>query len=73
MGLHGHLPNGSLVIVVVVIYVIVERALLHVSDGVLVHGRVGLGGGVEWRWDAVAGFAAVVTVSIIDSAVWIII
>lgn len=68
-----HLPNGSLVIVVVVIYVVVARAVVHVSDGVLVHGRVGLGGGVERRRHAVAGFAAVVAVSIIHGAVWIII
>jgi len=68
-----NVPNSSLVIIVVVASVVVTGAMVHVSDGVLVHGCVGLGSGVERRWDAVAGFAAVITVSIIHSTVWIII
>lgn len=68
-----NVPNGSLVIIVVVVHVVIEGAMVHVSDGVLVHGCVGLRSGVERRWDAVAGFAAVITVSIVHSTVWIII
>lgn len=54
-------------------HVIVAGAMVHVTDGVLVHGCVGLRSGVEWRRDAVAGFTAVITVSIIHSTVWIVI
>lgn len=68
-----NLPNGSLVIIVVFVHVVVAGAMMHVSNGVLVHGCVGLRSGVERRWDAVAGFTAVITVSIIHSTVWIII
>lgn len=68
-----NVPNGSLVIIVVVVCVVVTGAMVQISDRVLVHGCVGLRSGVERRWDAVAGFAAVITVSIIHSTVWIII
>lgn len=68
-----NLPNGSLVVIVIFVHVIVAGAMVHVSDGVLVHGCVGLRSGVERRWDAVAGFTAVITVSIVHSTVWIVI
>lgn len=68
-----NIPNCPLVIIVVVLHVVVAGSMLHLSDGVLVHGCVGLRCGVERRGYAVAGFAAVITVSIIHSTVWIII
>lgn len=67
------LPHGSLIVVVEVLYVVVARAVVGVSDGVLVHGGVGLGRRVEgWR-DAVARLAAVVAVSVVHCAVGVII
>lgn len=45
--------------------------VLLMPHGILVHGSVGLGGGVVRRWDAVTGLAAVVAVPVIDGAVWV--
>lgn len=47
--------------------------VLLVSHGILVHGSVGLGRGVEGRWDAVTCFAAIVAVSVIHSAIVVLI
>lgn len=53
--------------------VVVGVSVVLVSHGVLVHGGIGLGGGVVRRWDAVTGLAAVVAVPVVHSAVWILI
>ena len=37
------------------------------------HGSVGLGGGVEGRWDAVTGLTAVVAVPVVNGAVLILV
>lgn len=44
-----------------------------VVDGILVNRGIGLGCTVVGRWNAVTGFAAVVAVPIINSAVWVLI
>ena len=67
------LPHGSVVVVQLVDFVTVGVSVVLVSHGILVHGRVRLGGGVVGRRDAVTGLAAVVTVPVIHGAVWIII
>ena len=46
--------------------------MVGVSDGVLVHRGVGLGRRVEGRRHAVAGLTAIVAVSVVHGAVWII-
>lgn len=54
-------------------FITVGVSVLLVSHGVLVHGGVGLRGGVVRGRDAVTGLTAVVTVPVIHSAVWILI
>lgn len=69
------LPHGPLIVVVKVLYVCVGAggAVVGVAHGVLVHGGVGLGRGVEgWR-HAVAGLAAVVAVPVVYRTVWIVV
>lgn len=61
-----------MVVVHVLDFVAVLPVVL-VPHGVLVHGGVGLGRGVEGRRDAVTGLAAVVAVPVVHGAVWIVI
>lgn len=67
------LPHAPAVVVQQVGVVAVGVAVLRMPDGVLVHGGVGLGGGVEGGWDAVTGLTAVVAVPVIHSTVRILI
>lgn len=67
------LPHGSLVIVHLVYLIIVGVSVVMMPHGILVHGSVGLGGGVVGRWDAVTGLTAVVTVPVIHCAVWVLV
>ncbi len=62
-----------MVVVQVMDVVTVGVSVLLVPHGILVHGSVGLGGGVVGRRDAVTGLAAVVALPVVHSAVWIII
>ncbi len=41
------------------------------ADGILVHRGIGLGCAVVRRGDAITGFTAIVTVSVVYSAVWV--
>lgn len=67
------LPHGS-VIVVQLMDVIAEGVpVVLMPHWVLVHGSIGLGGGVEGRRDAVTGLAAVVTVPVINGTVWVLV
>lgn len=50
-----------------------SRVAVLVADGILVNGGVGLGCAIEGGRDAVTGFAAVVAVSVVHSAIWILI
>lgn len=52
---------------------VASGAAVLVADGILVDGGVGLRCTVEGRRDAVTGFAAIVTVPVIHSTVWILI
>lgn len=66
------LPHGSVVIVHVLDFVAILPVVL-MPHGVLVHGGVGLGRGVEGRRDAVTGLAAVVAVPVVHGAVRIVV
>ena len=76
---HTHTPDGSLLVVGVLTVgggVGVGGAsggVALLADGILVHGGVGLGGGVVGRRHAVTGLTAVVTVSVVHSAGWVLI
>lgn len=63
------LPHGSVVVVQLMDVIIVGVSVVLVPHGILVHGSVGLGGGVVGRWDAVTGLTAVVTVPVVHGAV----
>lgn len=63
------LPHGSVVIVQLMDVVVVGVSVVLVSHGILVHGGVGLRGGVVGRRDAVTGLTAVVAVPVVHSAV----
>lgn len=68
------LPHGSVVIIVHLMdFIIIGASVVLVPHGILVHGSVGLGGGVVGRRNAITGLTAVVAVPVISSAVWIII
>ena len=67
------LPHGSVVVVQVVNLVVVGVSVLLVPHGILVHGSVGLGGGVVGRWNAVTGLTAVVAVPVVHSTVWVLV
>lgn len=67
------LPHGSVVVVQLMDFVVVGVSVVLVPHGVLVHGSVGLGGGVVGRRDAVTGLTAVVAVPVIHGAVWILV
>lgn len=60
-----------MVIVQLMDVIIVGLSVVLLPPGILVHGSVGLGGGVERRWDAVTGLTAVVAVPVVHSAVWV--
>lgn len=62
-----------MVVVQLVDFIIVGVSVVLVPHGVLVHGSVGLGGGVVGRRHAVTGLTAVVTVPVVHSAVWILV
>lgn len=62
-----------MVVVQLMDFVVVGVSVVLVPHGVLVHGSIGLGGGVVGRRDAVTGLAAVVAVPVVHSAVWILI
>lgn len=66
------IPHGSVAIVQLIDVIIVVSVVL-VPHGILVHGSVGLRGGVEGRRDAVAGLTAVVAVPVVHSAVWVVV
>lgn len=67
------LPHGS-VIVIQLMDVIAEGVpVVLMPHWVLVHGSIGLGGGVEGRRDAVTGLTAVVTVPVINGTVWVLV
>lgn len=53
--------------------VVIARTSVHVSNGVLVHRGVGLGRGIVRRRDAVAGLTTVIAVSVVYSAVGILV
>lgn len=59
-------------VVVQLVDVLVVYVLL-LPHGVLVHGSVGLRGGVVGRWDAVTGLTAVVAVAVVHGAVRILV
>lgn len=67
------LPHGSVVVVQLMDVVVVGVSVLLVPHGILVHGSVGLGGGVVGRRDAVTGLTAVVAVPVIHGAVWVLV
>lgn len=67
------LPHGSLIVVQLRDFVVVGVYILLLPHGILVHGGVGLGGGVVGRRDAVTGLAAVVAVPVVHGAVWILV
>lgn len=68
------LPHGSVVIIVhLVDFIIIGASIVLVPHGILVHGSVGLGGGVVGRRNAITGLTAVVAVPVVGSTVWIII
>lgn len=68
------LPHGSVVVIVHLMdFIIIRASVVLVPHGILVHGSVGLGGGVVGRWNAITGLTAVVAVPVIGSAVWIVI
>lgn len=67
------LPHGSVVIVQIMDAITVGVSVVLLSYWILVHGGVGLGGGVVGRGDAVTGLTAVVAVPVVHSAVWVII
>lgn len=67
------LPHASVVVVQQVGVVAVGVAVVRMPDGVLVHGGVGLGGGVEGGRHAVTGLTAVVAVPVIHGAVRILV
>lgn len=58
-----------MVIVQLVDVVVVGVSVVLLSYGILMHGSVGLGGGVERRRDAVTGLTAVVAVPVVHSTV----
>lgn len=62
-----------MVVVQIMDFISVGVPVVLVPHGILVHGSIGLGGGVVGRRDAVTGLAAVVTVPVIHGAVWIIV
>lgn len=67
------LPHGSVVVVQLMDFVVVGLSVVLVPHGVLVHGCIGLGGGVVGRRDAVTGLTTVVTVPVIHGTVWILV
>lgn len=67
------LPHGSVVVVQLMDVLVVGVRVVLVPHGILVHGGVGLGGGVVGRWDAVTGLTAVVAVPVVHRAVWILV
>lgn len=67
------LPHGSVVVVQILDFISVGVPVVLVPHGILVHGSIGLGGGVVGRRDAVTGLAAVIAVPVIYGAVWIIV
>lgn len=62
-----------MVIVQLMDLIVVGVAVVLVPHGILVHGSVGLGGGVVGRRDAVTGLTAVVAVPVVHSAVWVLV
>lgn len=78
MGGRGRLPHRPLVVVVEVaamhgVAVRAPEAVLLLPHGVLVHGGVGLRGGVIRGGYAVAGLAAVVTIPVVHGAVGVLV
>lgn len=67
------LPHSSVIIVQLIDVVSVGVSVVLVPHGILVHGSIGLGGGVVRRWDAVTGLTAVVAVPVIHCAVWVLV
>lgn len=72
-------PDISLMVVVLVLVVTsawireASGAAVLLADGILVDRGVGLRCAVVGRWNAVTGFTAIVTVSIIHSTIWVLI
>lgn len=67
------LPHGSVIVVQLVGVISEGVSVLLMPHGILVHGSVGLGGGVVRRRDAVTGLTAVVAVPVIHSTVWVLV
>lgn len=68
------LPHGSGVIIVHLMdFIIIGAPVVLVPHGILMHGSVGLGGGVVGRRNAITGLTAVVAVPVVGSTVWIVI
>lgn len=68
------LPHGSVVpIVQLMDFIIIGASVVLLPHGILVHGSVGLGGGVEGRRNAITGLAAVVAVPVVCSTVWVLV
>lgn len=68
------LPHGSVVIIVHLMdFIIIGASVVLLPHGILVHGSIGLGGGVVGRRNAITGLTAVVAVPVVGSTVWIVI